>query len=1028
MDIVFLPMQIIQPLSQIPEAESSAANALKSVDYWDTSGSNDVGSNSSGFDGLPSGEVNVSGSFSKIGGTATNTATFWTSDTTDDYLTLPADNSTGAILTNGGSTAADMGVGRSVRLVRNTAYKGWNGDPELLKDKFVRFSYRFKYEDNEYSLIAPFTQECFIPQQEGKFVNKDEEDAFRTTIIEFMQNNINNIVLNIELPSLDIITDYKVTDIDIIYKESDALDYKILQNVPVDASFITNLNNTIIYQYTYQSTVPYKTLPTDETTRVYDKVPVKALAQEIAGNRVMYGNFTESYTQPSGIDYAVSVSTKDNQTIEEYPQHSLKQNRNYQVGIILADKWGRQSDVILSSKDNVLVAGGEPTEGSNYFTTYKPYNFASSVDSWGGEELDLRFDSILTTPTDLYAIASNYLTEEPYSSPWPGFLNWSTQELTTVANQAAYTFTNLSYADTTVFTLYLNKGDGWILVDASTYGTSASGDDEVIVTFTSGTPDTAGWILLGKNLYNTTQYRYEIDYIPAASVLGTAIGVTDLKPSITTQTTTATPATTYNAAAWTTSGDGVDLVINVTVNAGKVSVITVVSPGKGFAIGDTITISQTLIGGVTDVIVTLVESDMGFVASGMFYAGRYLRGKYTDYVKIQTLSQIGVANKYNFYTNEEIADNYMFQGDTTVTSNPSTRTEPFTDQNVNNATYSLNQLGWYSYRVVVKQQEQEYYNVYLPGIINGYPYEDATTPLELDETAFSVLVHDNINKVPRDLSDVAPQDLQYNSNVTWYGRVQNNDVANVFNTQYIPTSNPDSVTLLGTSINLFPGKEYDGATANINPFCIFDVDQRPVMAKISTQNTIGLTETQFIAPIAGSEYPRAMGLAVYETAPAVSQLQLFWETTTTGLISDLNVAIMAEGETINGITDPTILIEEDDCAGTQISSVFFPTTPQGNDLLTTATLEAVREHNADDSVNEQSNRTADFSLVAVTVGANQGGYYLRLDNPQSCTPSNFTYTQWYWFHIRFTQADGTISDQYIGDDSTKLQNKSLRLN
>jgi hypothetical protein len=34
----------------------------------------------------------------------------------------------------------------------------FDGDDEYLKDKFVRFSYRFKYDDGEYSLMAPFTQ------------------------------------------------------------------------------------------------------------------------------------------------------------------------------------------------------------------------------------------------------------------------------------------------------------------------------------------------------------------------------------------------------------------------------------------------------------------------------------------------------------------------------------------------------------------------------------------------------------------------------------------------------------------------------------------------------------------------------------------------------------------------------------------------------------------------------------------------------------------------------------------------------
>ena len=61
------------------------------------------------------------------------------------------------------------------------------GDPNYLNDKFVRFSYRFKFDDNEYSLIAPFTQPAFIPDQDGYFLtnstptgnSKDENSAYR---------------------------------------------------------------------------------------------------------------------------------------------------------------------------------------------------------------------------------------------------------------------------------------------------------------------------------------------------------------------------------------------------------------------------------------------------------------------------------------------------------------------------------------------------------------------------------------------------------------------------------------------------------------------------------------------------------------------------------------------------------------------------------------------------------------------------------------------------------------------------------
>ncbi len=72
--------------------------------------------------------------------------------------------------------------------------------------------------------------------------------------------------------------------------------------------------------------------------------------------------------------------------------------------------------------------------------------------------------------------------------------------------------------------------------------------------------------------------------------------------------------------------------------------------------------------------------------------------------------------------------------------------------------YTLNSKGWYSYKVVVKQNEQDYYNVYLPGILDGYPdqHSSATVPFptgETGKTANIILINDNINKIPRDLVD-----------------------------------------------------------------------------------------------------------------------------------------------------------------------------------------------------------------------------------------------------------------------------------
>ena len=64
-----------------------------------------------------------------------------------------------------------------------------------------------------------------------------------------------------------------------------------------------------------------------------------------------------------------------------------------------------------------------------------------------------------------------------------------------------------------------------------------------------------------------------------------------------------------------------------------------------------------------------------------------------------------------------------------------------------------NPLGWYTFKVVVKQQEQDYYNAYLPGILNRGP---SAQSYDSTSDAFIVLKGDNINKIPRDLQEVGP--------------------------------------------------------------------------------------------------------------------------------------------------------------------------------------------------------------------------------------------------------------------------------
>ena len=590
----------------------------------------------------------------------------------------------------------------------NTYYdKNFAGDPNFLEDKFARFSYRFKFDDNEYSLMAPFTQVAFIPKQDGYFMyvqneyrnytsKDDQAAAYRSTVVSFVENKVDAIKLLIPLPfpKSTISKLLKITELDILYKESDALAIKVIETINI--ADLTSGTDSSIFQYDYLSKKPYKVLPSSDTTRVYDRVPVRAFAQEVSGNRVIYGNFQTKHTPPVTLDYNVAIDAKANfnlqtgtavvdgaqniaantdfdistwtpfeagsvietgmivsisstgvvigtvslvtsnsiiqlnaavdlangvgltfnpagpdaQTVSkiEYPNHSLKQNRNYQVGVVLSDRYGRTSTVILSRSNSLI-------NGFRGDTIYSPYiGTGTEQDSWPGESLKMLFNSVIGPST------KNVLTGEP-------------------------------------------------------------------------------------GLYNGL--TSSIDYNP---------------------------------------------------------------------------------------------------------------------------------------------------------------------------------LGWYSYKIVVKQTEQEYYNVYLPGIMASYPERQL---LELGKTSHAVLLNDNINKVPRDLTEVGPDQRQFRSSVQLFGRVENTSVipayavnneatppapdpavvqdltnAGALTDQYYPGTNSDTVSTISTLSDLFDYNQLVPPVPNYFPQFYLS-ESNPLIARISTSSKIGQT--------ALTNYGISSALVATVTVPNVTQ-------------------------------------------------------------------------------------------------------------------------------------------------------------
>jgi hypothetical protein len=128
--------------------------------------------------------------------------------------------------------------------VSNVGEDGTIITSNFLENKLVRFSYRYQFEDGEYSVLAPFTPICFS----------------------------------------------RLSNPELVYKETGSSTLYV-----VEKKIITTENSINFF---YKSQDPFKTLPADQLTRVSDAVPKKAKSQELAGGRLIYGNYIQNFDIP----------------------------------------------------------------------------------------------------------------------------------------------------------------------------------------------------------------------------------------------------------------------------------------------------------------------------------------------------------------------------------------------------------------------------------------------------------------------------------------------------------------------------------------------------------------------------------------------------------------------------------------------------------------------------------------------------------------------------------------------------------
>jgi hypothetical protein len=126
----------------------------------------------------------------------------------------------------------------------------------------------------------------------------------------------------------------------------------------------------------------------------------------------------------------------------------------------------------------------------------------------------------------------------------------------------------------------------------------------------------------------------------------------------------------------------------------------------------------------------------------------------------------------------------------------------------------------------------------------SYPTD---TTLELGDTSHAALTSDNINKVPRDLTEIGPDQKLYRSSVQLFGRVQNSSETITLNIgegsmQYFPGTATDTVTSIAAMNILFDYNSQDPPSPNLFPQ-FYSFASNPLIAKISTNAKIGQIAT-----------------------------------------------------------------------------------------------------------------------------------------------------------------------------------------
>jgi hypothetical protein len=256
----------------------------------------------------------------------------------------------------------------------------------IFETKFPRFAYRYKYEDNEYSAFSPFSEPAFLPSGFSYHPTRNPYNlgmmnyTRSVTVQDFVPANIPKDVVQVDLLYKEdgSTTVYSIDS----FKFDDPIDSGSLRN-PWNSigSTPTNFLNTQTLKdkgsYEITSDNVKAAIPSNQLLRPWDNVPRKAKSQEITGNRIVYGNYLQNYdlsTKPIvKAGYRTRAMTSSDYIDRSVAHKSIKSLRDYQVGVVYGDKYGRETPVFTEDDASFNVPFKESQDSNQiYASLYGP--------------------------------------------------------------------------------------------------------------------------------------------------------------------------------------------------------------------------------------------------------------------------------------------------------------------------------------------------------------------------------------------------------------------------------------------------------------------------------------------------------------------------------------------------------------------------------------------------------------------------------------------------------------------------------